>query len=432
MVENKKRDERKVSMSDANTSIPVVAIIDPGMTRHQMMAAFQTQMEFQLSMVIDNLENVAREIRAIQPEIIIIDHLVGDQPTLDLIDDLCIQFPGVAVIAILPESDSELAQKVMFAGARAFLVQPFTQVDFLGTLRRVYALEERRRLAKPPASSSEASSSEPLQIISVFSPRGGVGCSTVAINLAVALHEQIDGRTLLMEGKLTFGHLGLMLNIRPRNSLAELIPHSNALDSTLIEDVVVHHATGIEVLLSPSNIEMAQGIKPNDMLNILRGVRPMYDFIVIDTGSFLSENVVTLMDLSDRILLMANPDLASLHDVSRFIQISRTLGYPPGKVLVVLNRAGMLGGVKTKDIEAALHQPPFVTIPEDGTKAIRSLNRGVPMYFKYPRNPVSRSIRHLAKALASIGMEEQDKSKRRSPTAILPKQRERLSPSQAS
>jgi pilus assembly protein CpaE len=420
-----------VQMTDVKTSIPVIAIIDPGMTRHQIMSAFQTQIEFQLVTVIDRVENAAREIRATQAEIIIIDHLVADLPTLDLVDDLCTQFPERAVIALLPEGDANLAQQVMFAGARAFLVQPFTQADFLSTLRRVRALEERRQMVKPPVTIGEASSSEPLQIISIFSPRGGVGCSTVAINLAVALHEQIEGRTLLMEGKLHFGHLGLMLNIRPRNSLAELIPHANSLDAALIEDVVVQHATGIEVLLSPPNIEMAQGIKPDDVLNVLRGVRPLYDFIVIDAGSYLNENTVTLMDMSDRVLLVANPDLASLHDVSRFIQVSRTLGYPPGKVLVILNRSGMLGGVKTKDIEAALHQSPFAEIPEDGTKAIRSLNRGVPMYFKYPRNPVSRSIRHLAKTLADIGVEEKDKSRKSAAPSILPKLRDRYSPYQA-
>jgi pilus assembly protein CpaE len=419
-------------MTDVSSSIPVVAIIDPGTTRHQIMSALQTQIEFQLVTAIENLDNAAREIRATQPEIIVIDHEVGGKPTLDIVDDICIQFPDRALVALLPEGNPTLAQQVMFAGARAFLVEPFTQVEFMSTLRRVYDLEERRRLAQAPVTMEDPGSSDPLQTITVFSPRGGVGCSTVAINLAVALHEQIDGRTLLMEGKLHFGHLGLMLNIRPRNSLAELIPHANSLDAALIEDVVVQHATGIEVLLSPSNIEMAQGIRPDDMLNVLRGVRSLYDFIVIDAGSYLNENTVTLMDMSDRVLLVANPDLASLHDVSRFIQVSRTLGYPPGKVLVVLNRSGMLGGVKTKDIEAALHQSPFAEIPEDGTKAIRSLNRGVPMYFKYPRNPVSRSIRQLAKTLADIGMEEQDQSKKRAPESILPKLRERFSPYQAS
>jgi pilus assembly protein CpaE len=321
----------------------------------------------------------------------------------------------------------------MFAGARAFLAQPYTQMDLLSTLRRVYTLEERRRLIPTSTPGKvEKGTHEPLQIITVFSPRGGVGCSTVATNLAVSLHEQIEGRTLLMEGKLNFGHLGLMLNIRPRHSLAELIPHANALDTELIDEVVERHATGIEVLLSPPNIEMAQGIKPEDLLNVLRGVRPLYDFIVIDSGSFLNENTVTLMDISDRILLVANPDLASLHDVSRFTQVSRTLGYPPGKVLVLLNRSGMLGGVKTKDIEAALHQPPFAEIPEDGTKAIRSLNRGVPLYYRYPRNPVSRSIRQLAKTLADYGLEEQEKTKRRVAPSILPKLKKRVPASQAS
>jgi pilus assembly protein CpaE len=419
-------------MPDVSSSIPMVAIIDPGATRHQIMSALQSQIEFQLVTAIENLEAAIREIRATQPEIIVIDHEVGGESTLDILDDICIQFPDRAVVALLPEGNPTLAQQVMFAGARAFLVQPFTQVELISTLRRIYDLEERRRLAQTPVTMEDPGSSDPLQTITVFSPRGGVGCSTVAINLAVALHEQVDGRTLLMEGKLHFGHLGLMLNIRPRNSMAELVPHANSLDATLIEDVVVQHAAGIEVLLSPSNIEMAQGIKPDDMLNILRGVRSLYDFIVIDSGSYLNENTVTLMDMSDRVLLVANPDLASLHDVSRFIQVSRTLGYPPGKVLVVLNRSGMLGGVKTKDIEAALHQSPFAEIPEDGTKAIRSLNRGVPMYFKYPRNPVSRSIRQLAKTLADIGMEEQDKSKKRAPDSILPKLRERFSPYQAS
>lgn len=419
-------------MPEVSSSISIVAILDPGTTRHQIMSALQTQIEFQLVTVIENLETATREIRGTQPEIVIIDHHVGGQPTLDLVDDICIQFPDKAVVALLPEGNPTLAQQVMFAGARAFLVQPFTQMEFMSTLRRVYDLEERRRLAHAPVTIEDQGSSDPLQTITVFSPRGGVGCSTVAINLAVALHEQVDGRTLLMEGKLHFGHLGLMLNIRPRNSLAELIPHANSLDAALIEDVVVHHATGIEVLLSPSNIEMAQGIKPDDMLNVLRGVRSMYDFIVIDAGSYLNDNTVTLMDMSDRVLLVANPDLASLHDVSRFIQVSRTLGYPPGKVLVVLNRTGMLGGVRTKDIEAALHQTPFAEIPEDGTKAIRSLNRGVPMYFKYPRNPVSRSIRQLAKTLADIGMEEQDKTKKRASVSVLPKLRDRFSPYQAS
>jgi pilus assembly protein CpaE len=132
----------------------------------------------------------------------------------------------------------------------------------------------------------------------------------------------------------------------------------------------------------------------------------MYDFIVIDAGSYLNENTVTLMDAADRILLVTTPDLGALHDSSRFLHLSRSLAYPTGKLLTILNRAGMPGGVKTKDIATALHHDLYAQIPDDNTNAIRSLNRGIPLVFKYPRSPASRAIKHLALKLADIGAEE--------------------------
>ena len=180
------------------------------------------------------------------------------------------------------------------------------------------------------------------------------------------------------------------------------------------------HASGIDVLLSPNDVQAGQGIRPEDLLGIVQGVRQMYDFIIIDAGSHLDENTVTLMDLSDRILLLTTPDLASLHDISRFIQISRTLSYPPGKMLTILNRSGMAGGVKTKEIEAALHHEVFAYIPEDDPKVVRSLNRGVPHLYKYPRSPVSRSIRQIAKNIVELSVEGIGEGSRRSST-LMPK-----------
>jgi pilus assembly protein CpaE len=212
---------------------------------------------------------------------------------------------------------------------------------------------------------------------------------------------------LLFEGKQLFGHLGLMLNIRAHNDLTDLIPHASALDAGLVNDVVTQHASGIDVLLSPSDVQAGQGVRPEDLLNILRGIRGMYDFIIIDAGSHLNENTVTLMDLSDKILLITTPDLAALHDVSRFINVSRTLAYPPGKLLTILNKSNMMGGVKSKEIENALHHSVFAQIPEDETKVLRSLNRGVPLLYHYPRSPVSRSIQQIAKKLVGMSLGEE-------------------------
>ena len=112
----------------------------------------------------------------------------------------------------LADNAGSPAQQTTLAGARAFIVQPFTQVNLLSTLRRVRDLEARRsKLLSPPAASS-AEKAQPVRTLAVFSPRGGVGCSTVAVNLAVALHEETGARVLLLEGKLFFGHLDVLLN----------------------------------------------------------------------------------------------------------------------------------------------------------------------------------------------------------------------------
>lgn len=396
-------------MSDTSNPITVVAIADDQSIQQQITSALSSQQGFQLVAVLDNLENVTQEIPSLQPQIIILDHQVDEQSTLDTIDELAFKFPDIATMAIIPINDPLQAQQAMLAGVRGFLLQPFTQVNLLSTLRRVRDLEARRQQSRAAAAEA-AERTEPLRILTFYSPRGGVGCSTLAVNLAVALYETFEDRVLLMEGKLLFGHLGLMLNIRPQNTIADLIPHAGTLDASLVGEVVVEHVTGIHVLLSPTDVQVAQGIRPDDLFNVLRCVRKMYDFIVIDAGSYLNENAVTLMDAADRVMLVTTPDLGALHDTSRFIHLSRSLAYPAGKLLTILNRAGMPAGVKTKDINAALHHDLYAQIPDDTSNVTRSLNRGVPLVFRYPRSPASRAIKQLALTLSDISVEEPNKS----------------------
>jgi pilus assembly protein CpaE len=231
-----------------------------------------------------------------------------------------------------------------------------------------------------------------------------VGNSTIAVNLAIALRETTGQRVLLLGGKLFFGHLGLMLNVRTNNSIADLIPHAGQLDDTLVRDVIVEHISGIHVLLEPFDFQIAQGIRPQELYNVLVGLKPMYDFIVIDVGSSLTENAVTLLDVADRVLLVTAPDLASLQDSKRFIEMSRSLDYQAGKVLVALNRAGINGSVKSTDITSSLNQDLFVEIPDDGARVLRSLNRGIPVLLRYPRSPASKAIQGLAKKLGQQEM----------------------------
>jgi pilus assembly protein CpaE len=389
-------------MAETNQTTRVLAISDSGPTQQQITSALNAQPEFELVEILASTERLAREIGAAEPDIILIDHQIGDQPTLDVIDDLAMQFPEAAMIAILPDDDPMRIQQVNLAGARSFLIQPFTQINLLSTIRRVRDLEARRMRIQPVGGHEESEAKRPLQSVTVFSPRGGVGVSTLALNLALSMYEQIGGRVLLMEGKLYFGHLDVMLNIRSQNSVEDLIPHANALDEGLVEDVVFKHNSGIHVLLGPRNLQVAQGIRPDDIYSIYSSLQRIYDFIVVDAGSTLSENVVTLMDSSDKVLCITTPDLASMHDISQFLTLSRSLAYPSEKLLVVLNRDGMPGGVRANDVEAALHHQIFTQIPDDAARVERSLNRGVPLLLSYARSPVSQAVKGLTQNLTQM------------------------------
>lgn len=389
-------------MNETANPTTVMAFVEAGTTQQQIRTAIASDGEFQLVSEQPGVNKAAQNVRSFMPEIILVDQRLGGQPSLDLVDELSLQFPEVPIVAMLEEEDTLQAQQFMLAGVRAFMIKPFTQVSLLSTLRRIRELEGRRQSTQSGSGPAASEKVEPLQILTVYSPRGGVGCSTIAINLAVALHEQLDVRVLLMEGKMLFGHLGLMLNFRPQNTIADLIPHAGTLDEGLVDEVISQHASGIHVLLGPSDLNVAQGIRPDDLYNVIKAVSRVYDIIVIDAGSFLNESTVTLMDAADRVLLVTTPDLAALHDTSRFMLLSGTLGFPPDKVLTVLNRAGMQGGVRRRDIESALHHPLFAQILEGNANVMRSLNRGVPLLYSSPRNPMSREIRTLAEKLVAM------------------------------
>jgi pilus assembly protein CpaE len=392
-------------MNQASNGIRVAVICDVGPTEDQIRNALGTQGEFEYLETFGLTDRLVRELRAVDPEIILVDHKVSGQSTLDIIDDLQLQFSQAAVVAILPSQDPILAQQVMLAGASAFVVQPFTQVNLQSTLRRVHDLRMRH---KPSQGAQERMSetSRLIKLIAVYSPRGGVGCSSLAANLAIALHEETGNNVLLFEGKLFFGHLDVFLNIRSQNNLADLMPHANKMDDTLTREVITQHSSGIHVLVGPSNLQVAQGIRPDDLYNVLMGVQRLYDYVVIDVGSQLSDNSVTLMDAADRVVLVSTPDLACLRDISRFIQTTRTLGYPNEKLMVVLNRAGLLGGVDPREIEPVLHHHLDAQIPDDPANSLRSLNRGIPMVMRYSRSPASKAIVKLAQQLSTIQIQE--------------------------
>ena len=393
-------------MNPANKQIRVVCISDPGATQQQITEALNTQKEFTLVDILPTKEMLVKQLRSLEPDILLVDSQLEGESTLDIIDDLALQFPNASLVAILPTNDPLTAQQVMLAGARAFLITPFSQINLMSTLRRVSELEGRRQQTKTYIPSASPEATRPLRSVTIYSPRGGTGVTSIAANTAIALAEETGKKVLLFEGKVFFGHLEVILNLRVQNSISDLIPHATNMDEGLVRDVVTPHPSGIHVLLAPSNVQIAQGIRAEDIYNVYMGVSRYYDYIVVDAGGPLNDISVTLMDAADRVLLVTTPDLAALHDTSRFLQLSRSLAYPAEKILMVLNKAGIEGGIKLRDIESVLHNQVYHQIPSDPANVLRSINRGIPYLVNYPRSQASKSVQQLARNLISISLRE--------------------------
>jgi pilus assembly protein CpaE len=344
---------------------------------------------------------VLENIEKLRPNCILLDYLSSLADPLELIDSISMEFPDIMVIVILPEDKTDKANQVILAGARAFIIQPFNQKQLLETLGRMKELYQRTQQAKTVTATAALPVSTRRTFV-VFSPKGGVGCSTVAINLAVALKEELQQEVLLMDGKLLFGDLDIMLNLKTQNSISDFIPHIGSLDESLIRDIVSEHVSGLKVLPAPANPTSAQGIHPEELHRIILSLQNIYPNILIDSGNFLNDNAVTLMDACHKIILVINPDIACLRDASRFFDICHTtLSFPREKILVVINQHDQREGLSRDDIEKTLKVKVFATLPWDPKASIQSINRGVPVVMqKQGNNPLRKAFQAMAKSLA--------------------------------
>ena len=344
--------------------------------------------------------NYQQVLAEIKPDLILLDFEFQNQ-SVEVLKQVITDHPKSMVIVVLSEEGMQASDKVIQAGARAFIQYPYQADNLIVTIKRAMELTVRNEdfLVRIPEIGAEV---KPRNTFTVFSPKGGVGTTTIAANLAICLHKALNEDVLLIDGKHLFGHVALSLNLRTGNSITDLLTYAGMLDPRLIQQVVIKHMSGIHVLPSPISIFEAQGIKPDSLFTVIQSLQQVYANIIIDGGSNLNENTVTYMDSSDKILLVLNPDLASMRDVRQFMEVAATLSYPKDKTLLLLNQTGRKADVKREEIETILKAKIFGKIPSDENIALSSLNEGVPIILKNPRHPVSKAFTDIASELVKI------------------------------
>jgi pilus assembly protein CpaE len=218
------------------------------------------------------------------------------------------------------------------------------------------------------------------KLVAVYSPKGGVGCTTMAVNVATALC-QVDSaaKVAVMDCSFQFGDVKIMLDMRASRSIVDLVESIDEFDVDLLESAMVKdERSGLSALLSPPKPEMAELVTIEHVRVILEKLKEVFDYVVVDMGSRLQDTELTIFDFADRILLVVTPDLPSISNVRYFFEIVEALDYPRDKILLILNKADPRSGISGRVIENHLKHKMFAEIPLEDRLVLQSVNQGIP------------------------------------------------------
>ena len=338
-----------------------------------------------------------------QPDIILMDINMPDSDGITASQQINKSVPGAQIIIMSVQSEADYLRRAMLAGARDFLMKPFSGDELVEAVRRVHESRPEIHMAVVPQSTPTVKgqikeSVRDGKILAVFSPKGGVGCTTIAVNVAVSM--AANGKnTLLVDGSLQFGDVGIMLNLKSPASIVDLIENVSDLDQDLLSTVLQEHSSGLKVLLAPPRPEMAELVSAEDIKTLMETLRTAFDYIVIDTSSSLTEVNLALLDIADKIILLARQDLPSIKNVSRFFDLSEGLDYEKKKVVLVVNHASKKLTISVKNIEDTLKWPASAVIPEDFS-AYAAADQGKPIISPASqKRPISQAIIRLSSQL---------------------------------
>lgn len=276
------------------------------------------------------------------------------------------------------------------AGADDYLTKPFQSQELIYRVRLLLSRSMRR---------VESQAQQPTRgrIIALFGTKGGVGRTTIGVNLSIALQRRTRGRIALFDADFFFGDVALHLNLSPSRTIVDLIERIDLVDPEFLDQVLIPHSSGIRVLLSPRNPEEVESILPVHIERLLDLLAASYDYVIVDCQASYDERMLLILEKADAILLIIKPEIGCVKNMAVFSELAAKLRLPfDKKIHIVLNRSGSNSGIGPKDIERIFRRQIAFHIGSGGNAVVVSLNRGVPLMIEHPSHPFSIQVSQVA------------------------------------
>jgi len=344
----------------------------------------------------------------LRPDVVIMDINMPGMDGITATEHIRQRVPYAQIVILTVQDDPNYMRRAMLAGARDFLSKPPTIDELVSAVQRAgqFAREEFERLGTA-SSGSVAVEHQSLggvpgargKIITFYTPKGGLGTTTLAVNLGVALHAE-DTPVVVVDGKLRFGDVVLLLNEHGKHTVADLAPRANALDADVVESVLITcEATGMKVLAAPTHLEEADQVTGEQFGQVLLFLKSLFEYVIVDTSSALDDITLAALDASDLVVTLVGQDIPSIKDARLFLDWMRSLDVPDNRIFLVMNRFDKRIGITPERVGESFRHEVDAVVPEDFRHVLPAINKGRPVLETSRGAPISRGIVKMAELI---------------------------------
>ncbi|MGM0380491.1 MAG: RDD family protein [bacterium] len=358
---------------------------------------------------VEDPEECLKEVRDKQPALLLLSlELAGSDELEGLVEDIINEAPQTEIIVLAPDEERESeAHGLIRQGVYDFLVEPVEAGELVDTVRDTFEVTRRRqeKLQEVISGRAPGQSERSGRIISVFSTKGGVGRSLIAVNLACGLRRLTSKRVALVDLDLQFGDDAVLLDIKPTNMISTLARDCKEVESVdydLLDSYMhTHEQTGVDLLPSPGQPHEAEFVSEEDVQKILKALRRHYHYIIIDTSSHVSEPVISAIESSDLVLLLLTLELPTIKNGKLMLDLMDELGLSRNLVRIVMNRDVPNSEIQLEEVEEALGEDIIGSLPSAGQIVMPSIDEGVPVLVSHPESQFSNSLMGLLRKIVT-------------------------------
>lgn len=392
-------------MADVKTeTIRVVIVDDVPSTVDSLTKLLRFEPDMEVVGTATSAAQAIELVSEVEPDVVLMDVNMPGQDGIRATETMSREAPHPAIVLMSVQEDREYLRRAMQAGAREFLVKPFSADEMAAALRRVHRLEKVKReaIAAPPPPEAPVEIRRGRgrgRVTVVFSGKGGVGKSMLAANLAAAFIKLGVDRVALVDFDLQFGDLGVLLGLESGRNVYQVVEAFPNIDAEFIEALMPGAPGGFKVLLGPQSPEFADLVTPEHARSILEILQGSFEHVVVDTSSHLGEVALEVLERADDVVLIVELSLPAVKEAKLALRVFDRLGMPSKKIRLLLNRADSTSGVTAAQVESNLGVSISGRMPSDGKLVVRSVQRAEPFVALFPESEISHSVRDFAISL---------------------------------